>query len=251
MKYYVYSESKAITCHFWNFTSSKTKTLPLQKNHLVRWARWAPTIQLYLAPNEVFSSKLCQPYRVETTNPEKDPYEPISLSDMSGLRCRNAQSRSSNPAGIADVFKRQILGSPLYPEKVTEAGSPLRFPYTLKSLDMKRPFSIWPGLFFCDCNSLKVLRLVWRLGRRGTPRYQASAHICSGSRWHLQSTSSLEVRFFPFFWDQNGIIKKDIQEIVSPNLFVWRILRITPRKTNMSPENQWLEDVFPIKIVLF
>ena len=23
----------------------------------------------------------------------------------------------------------------------------------------------------------------------------------------------------------------------------------TPRKTNMSPENQWLEDVFPIKIL--
>ena len=23
----------------------------------------------------------------------------------------------------------------------------------------------------------------------------------------------------------------------------------TPRKTNMSPENQWLEDVFPIEIV--
>ena len=25
----------------------------------------------------------------------------------------------------------------------------------------------------------------------------------------------------------------------------------TPRKTNMSPENQWLEDVFPTKIVPF
>ena len=25
----------------------------------------------------------------------------------------------------------------------------------------------------------------------------------------------------------------------------------TPPKTNMSPENQWLEDVFPIKIVPF
>ena len=23
----------------------------------------------------------------------------------------------------------------------------------------------------------------------------------------------------------------------------------TPRKTNMSPENQWLEDVFPIKVL--
>ena len=25
----------------------------------------------------------------------------------------------------------------------------------------------------------------------------------------------------------------------------------TPRKTNMSPENQWLEDVFPIETVPF
>ena len=25
----------------------------------------------------------------------------------------------------------------------------------------------------------------------------------------------------------------------------------TPLKTNMSPENQWLEDVFPIEIVPF
>ena len=25
----------------------------------------------------------------------------------------------------------------------------------------------------------------------------------------------------------------------------------TPPKTNMSPENQWLEDVFPIQIVPF
>ena len=28
-------------------------------------------------------------------------------------------------------------------------------------------------------------------------------------------------------------------------------LLFTPRKTNMSPENQWLEDVFPIEIVPF
>ena len=26
---------------------------------------------------------------------------------------------------------------------------------------------------------------------------------------------------------------------------------ITPRKSNMSPKNQWLEDVFPIEIVPF
>ena len=25
----------------------------------------------------------------------------------------------------------------------------------------------------------------------------------------------------------------------------------TPQKTNMSPENQWLEDVFPLEIVPF
>ena len=45
-------------------------------------------------------------------------------------------------------------------------------------------------------------------------------------------------------------------------IFVWgggnfnqklqqKIYRATPRKTNMSPENQWLEDVFPIEIVPF
>ena len=28
-------------------------------------------------------------------------------------------------------------------------------------------------------------------------------------------------------------------------------LPITPMKTNMSPENQWLEDVFPTEIVTF
>ena len=27
--------------------------------------------------------------------------------------------------------------------------------------------------------------------------------------------------------------------------------RFTPRKANMSPENQWLEDVFPFEIVPF
>ena len=28
-------------------------------------------------------------------------------------------------------------------------------------------------------------------------------------------------------------------------------MRYTPLKTNMSPENQWLEDVFPIEMVPF
>ena len=31
----------------------------------------------------------------------------------------------------------------------------------------------------------------------------------------------------------------------------WFLRAFTPPKTNMSPENQWLEDVFPIKIVPF
>ena len=31
------------------------------------------------------------------------------------------------------------------------------------------------------------------------------------------------------------------------NLFFW----VTPLKTNMSPENQWLEDVFPTEMSLF
>ena len=127
MKYYVHSESKAITCHFWNFTSSKTKTLPLQKNHLVRWARWAPTIQLYLAPNEVFSSKLCQPYRVETTNPEKDPYEPISLSDMSGLRCQRSLS-FVKPRGNRQCFQTANLGFSLIPWKSDGSRKPFKIP---------------------------------------------------------------------------------------------------------------------------
>ena len=29
------------------------------------------------------------------------------------------------------------------------------------------------------------------------------------------------------------------------------VVKVTPRKTNMSLENQWLEDVFPIEIVPF
>ena len=29
------------------------------------------------------------------------------------------------------------------------------------------------------------------------------------------------------------------------------VMELTPLKTNMSPENQWLEDVFPTEIVLF
>ena len=31
----------------------------------------------------------------------------------------------------------------------------------------------------------------------------------------------------------------------------WQINYFTPRKTNMSHENQWLEDVFPIEIIPF
>ena len=29
------------------------------------------------------------------------------------------------------------------------------------------------------------------------------------------------------------------------------VVKVTPRKTNMSLENQWLEDVFPIETVPF
>ena len=32
-------------------------------------------------------------------------------------------------------------------------------------------------------------------------------------------------------------------------LLLMIVMIITPGKTNMSPENQWLEDVFPIEIV--
>ena len=33
--------------------------------------------------------------------------------------------------------------------------------------------------------------------------------------------------------------------------WIMRTCVFTPKKTNMSPEDQWLEDVFPIKIVPF
>ena len=34
-------------------------------------------------------------------------------------------------------------------------------------------------------------------------------------------------------------------------VFLWLDGISTPQKTNMSPKNQWLEDVFPIEIVPF
>ena len=34
-------------------------------------------------------------------------------------------------------------------------------------------------------------------------------------------------------------------------LFAFTPWKITPQKTSMFPENQWLEDVFPIKVVFF
>ena len=33
-----------------------------------------------------------------------------------------------------------------------------------------------------------------------------------------------------------------------PSIEEWQV-QDTPQKTNMSPENQWFEDVFPIQIV--
>ena len=38
-----------------------------------------------------------------------------------------------------------------------------------------------------------------------------------------------------------------VKAIIKPE--IWR--SFTPLKTNMSPENQWLQDVFPTKIVHF
>ena len=36
-----------------------------------------------------------------------------------------------------------------------------------------------------------------------------------------------------------------------PNQLYPLVIPGTPLKTNMSPENQWLEDVFPTKVVPF
>jgi len=37
----------------------------------------------------------------------------------------------------------------------------------------------------------------------------------------------------------------------TPVYLIQEVFLSTNRKTNMSPENQWLEDVFPIEIVPF
>ena len=45
--------------------------------------------------------------------------------------------------------------------------------------------------------------------------------------------------------------KKITQLVGGEDLFKRPKKQYPPPKTNMSPENQWLEDVFPIKIVPF
>ena len=62
------------------------------------------------------------------------------------------------------------------------------------------------------------------------------------------SQISAEVLKTEILWEIGR--KKTTQNPIGYGAF--RLFHIyTPRKTNMSPENQWLEDVFPIEIVPF
>ena len=54
--------------------------------------------------------------------------------------------------------------------------------------------------------------------------------------------AGVDPRYFSLYSDDGGN-----QEKKSPVWDSWN----TPRTTNMSPENQWLEDVFPIETVPF
>ena len=56
------------------------------------------------------------------------------------------------------------------------------------------------------------------------------------SRWNSYEQTTL------FF-----VCKQELLQL----LWYKKIVYTTPRKTNMSPENQWSEDVFPIEIVPF
>ena len=49
----------------------------------------------------------------------------------------------------------------------------------------------------------------------------------------------------PIAWDANGWYNS------SQVTFLGQTFHYTPLKTNMSLENQWLEDVFPTEIVTF
>ena len=55
------------------------------------------------------------------------------------------------------------------------------------------------------------------------------------------------VFFSMYFW----IFSQVVQLLSFHRCWVSKIFSFAPRKTNMSPENQWLEDVFPIEIVHF
>ena len=59
------------------------------------------------------------------------------------------------------------------------------------------------------------------------------------------------VTFFPKCAEWDGKIYQAISSCENVAIFHLSCRRIlhTPRKANMSPENQWLEDVFPIEIV--
>ena len=73
------------------------------------------------------------------------------------------------------------------------------------------------------------------------------AHLGQRSCCFVFGTYGVEQRFLGkgrrFFLHRAGIcwsLQRDPKKIL-----------FTPRKTNMSPENQWLEDVFPIEIDAF
>jgi len=54
-------------------------------------------------------------------------------------------------------------------------------------------------------------------------------------------------------WKQATNCQEYIRLSIDPWFQIYRELQDdgTPVKTNMSPENQWLEDVFPTEIVTF
>ena len=53
------------------------------------------------------------------------------------------------------------------------------------------------------------------------------------------------------FWAKCSNIAYSVKKSVEKKNKNARISRSTPPKTNMEPENWWLEDVFPIEIVPF
>ena len=64
-------------------------------------------------------------------------------------------------------------------------------------------------------------------------------HICPA--WAFQAPS----------WEGPGLGCRGAPNALHPGTQEIRQGLNTPLKTNMSPENQWLEDVFPIEIVPF